>query len=261
VTQTYTKLSSSRSSKTNTPPKESSEDKDENETTHIMYFIHAQTLPPTMLSFDQLNEKSFVIRLDHSFRITYCEEQLTILLGYKLKEVVGKSLYHFIHPNDLNQLKKCHQQTLNKTQARILAYRWLLNQGRCAWLQSNFASNIDKNIANDEQIFICLSHLISLTTNQVPDNFETKKSEELKTPSNTFKDLETQKTDKNEKTFQKAKEEVIESAPSPKKLRRCRDDDVTSCTDTKSSSTHSSPSTPIDPDDCVIETVRYIATQ
>merc|ERR1719322_293292 len=79
VTQTYTKLSSSRSSKTNTPPKESSEDKDENETTHIMYFIHAQTLPPTMLSFDQLNEKSFVIRLDHSFRITYCEEQLTIL--------------------------------------------------------------------------------------------------------------------------------------------------------------------------------------
>ena len=37
--------------------------------------------------------------------------RLTYLLGYNLEEVVGKTLYNFVHPNDVFLLRKCHSES------------------------------------------------------------------------------------------------------------------------------------------------------
>ena len=40
---------------------------------------------------------------------TYCFHSITDALGYEIDELRGKSLYHFIHPEDLFVVKCFHQ--------------------------------------------------------------------------------------------------------------------------------------------------------
>ena len=77
------------------------EEADDNETSQHLFFAHARPLPPHFMTSQTpqpapapshhlvahgngfptecLDDKSFVVRVDNSFRVTYCEEQLVFL--------------------------------------------------------------------------------------------------------------------------------------------------------------------------------------
>uniref|UniRef100_H2Z9T9 Uncharacterized protein n=1 Tax=Ciona savignyi TaxID=51511 RepID=H2Z9T9_CIOSA len=140
----------------------SSDDEDEPTNHEAMLGLTglAQVLPPPTLIDIKLDQPMFVVRLDASLRVNYCEERIEQLTDYTIDEVKSRTVYQFIHTSDLLKIKKCHAEILAKGQVVTPYYRWLLKYGRCLWVQSCVTVVGDKHLSSDEDMFIWITYVL-----------------------------------------------------------------------------------------------------
>lgn len=96
--------------------------------------------------------------LDFSFQ--YSENNIEEILGYKPSEVVGQSLFKFLHVCDQDVLTNCHKTLLTKGQSVSGYYRLLAKYGGWVWVQTK-ASIVYSSKSSQPQFVLCVHYSIS----------------------------------------------------------------------------------------------------
>nr|NP_001071842.1 transcription factor protein [Ciona intestinalis]BAE06738.1 transcription factor protein [Ciona intestinalis] len=136
----------------------------------------AQVLPPPTLIDIKLDQPMFVVRIDASLRVNYCEDRIEQLTDYTMDQVKGRTLYHFIHSSDLTKIRRCHAAILSKGQVVTPYYRWLLKSGKHLWLQSCVTIVVDKHLSSDDDMFIWISYVLGEDISCATSNSTTTKN-------------------------------------------------------------------------------------
>ncbi|XP_042913397.1 protein trachealess-like, partial [Parasteatoda tepidariorum] len=76
----------------------------------------AIALPPPSVNELRLEPDMFVTRLTFDFRISHCEPRVSELLDYTAEEITGTSMYTLCHAQDIEKLRKCHIDLIQKGQ-------------------------------------------------------------------------------------------------------------------------------------------------
>lgn len=73
---------------------------------------------------------------DSRGRFIYATQRSKQIVGYEPEELVGKSIYEFIDPEELAAVQAEHQKILEQKKPRTFAYKFKHKDGRFIWLES-----------------------------------------------------------------------------------------------------------------------------
>ncbi|MCF8373335.1 MAG: response regulator [Bacteroidales bacterium] len=80
------------------------------------------------------------------------------LLGYESEDLIGRNIYDFFHPDDLDSIKNIHSQIIDKPGPIITEYRLKNAEGKFIWMEVSSSAFI-----NDEDEFS--GEMLSITRN------------------------------------------------------------------------------------------------
>ncbi|KAG8186224.1 hypothetical protein JTE90_008751 [Oedothorax gibbosus] len=120
----------------------------------------AIALPPPSVNELRLESDMFVTRLTFDFRISHCEPRVSELLDYSAEELTGTSMYTLCYAQDVEKLRKCHIDLLQKGQVMSGYYRLMSKNGGYTWLQS-CATVICNSKNAEEETIICVNYVLS----------------------------------------------------------------------------------------------------
>ncbi|XP_064484160.1 protein trachealess-like isoform X3 [Ornithodoros turicata] len=120
----------------------------------------AIALPPPSVNEVRLESDMFVMRLTFDFRVAHCEPRISELLDYTPEDITGRNMYSLCHGQDVQKLRKCHVDLMNKGQVMSSYYRLMNKNGGYTWVQT-CATVICNNKNSEEQSIICVNYVIS----------------------------------------------------------------------------------------------------
>ncbi|CAI5693675.1 neuronal PAS domain-containing protein 1 isoform X2 [Oreochromis aureus] len=126
----------------------------------------AHTLPPSTLNEVRMESHMFVFRVNMDLQVTYCENRISEYMDLTPAEVVGHTCYHFIHVEDLENLRQSHEDLLRKGQVVTGYYRWLQRRGGYLWIQSTATVSINHKAPHERNV-IWVNYVLSRT--ELPD--------------------------------------------------------------------------------------------
>ncbi|XP_071319445.1 endothelial PAS domain-containing protein 1 isoform X1 [Trachinotus anak] len=97
------------------------------------------TCQPLPLSHTLLSTHTFTSQHSMDMRFTYCDQRVTLLLGYSPQELLGRSIYDLCHTLDIKCLTKNHLNLCLKSQSVSGQYRMLVRGGGYVWVESHSA--------------------------------------------------------------------------------------------------------------------------
>lgn len=119
------------------------------------------SLLPTASTEVKLNGHSFMLRASLDMRLIHIEASASSLLSFELDEMVGQSLYQFVHPSDLKSVENSHRLVLDKGQAVTRYYRLVKKTGGFIWVQSHATLVANPRNTPKPQHIICVCVVIS----------------------------------------------------------------------------------------------------
>jgi diguanylate cyclase (GGDEF)-like protein/PAS domain S-box-containing protein len=84
------------------------------------------------------NIADIVIRFDHEGRILYVSQSVETLMGLKPADLIGKSCFEFVHPDDVATVAKANSELTDRTMTRSVVFRTYRADKSIAWVESNF---------------------------------------------------------------------------------------------------------------------------
>ncbi|KAM9812534.1 neuronal PAS domain-containing protein 1 isoform 1-T1 [Syngnathus typhle] len=126
----------------------------------------AHTLPPSTLNEVRMESHMFVFRVNMDLQVTYCENRISDYMDLTPAEVVGRTCYHFIYVEDLENLRQSHEDLLRKGQVVTGYYRWLQKRGGYLWIQSTATVSINHKAPHERNV-IWVNCVLSRT--ELPD--------------------------------------------------------------------------------------------
>uniref|UniRef100_A0A8C3AI44 Uncharacterized protein n=1 Tax=Cyclopterus lumpus TaxID=8103 RepID=A0A8C3AI44_CYCLU len=97
------------------------------------------TCQPLPLSHTLLSAHTFTSQHSMDMRFTYCDQRMTLLLGFSTEELLGRSIYDLCHTMDINHLTKNHLNLCFKSQSVSGQYRMLVRSGGYVWVETHSA--------------------------------------------------------------------------------------------------------------------------
>ncbi|KAK9530199.1 hypothetical protein VZT92_011719 [Zoarces viviparus] len=97
------------------------------------------TCQPLPLSHTLLSKHTFTSQHSMDMRFTYCDQRMTLLLGYSTDELLGRSIYDLCHTLDIKLLTKNHLNLCLKSQSVSGQYRMLVRGGGYVWVETHSA--------------------------------------------------------------------------------------------------------------------------
>jgi PAS domain S-box-containing protein len=81
------------------------------------------------------NITDVIVRVTLKGVYLYASPSCKTVLGYEPQDVIGKSIHDFIHPNDIEIVRRARQESLEQSSATPLTYRFRHQQGHYLWLE------------------------------------------------------------------------------------------------------------------------------
>jgi len=124
-----------------------------------------QPLPAGYISrlYAQLTEYSpdLIVRHDDRGNLIYISPSCEERLGYRQADMVGRSMYEFIHPEDAPRVRTMHKMLLGGAEGgRSVTYRFRAADGTYLWLETQSSLLRDPHTGEIDEIF-CISRDIS----------------------------------------------------------------------------------------------------
>lgn len=69
--------------------------------------------------------------------LQYVSPSHKIVLGYEPKDIIGRSVFDFVHPDDLAEVVKTFRSGISTGLPRIATFRYRHNDGHYIWLESS----------------------------------------------------------------------------------------------------------------------------
>uniref|UniRef100_A0AAV2JH58 PAS domain-containing protein n=1 Tax=Knipowitschia caucasica TaxID=637954 RepID=A0AAV2JH58_KNICA len=124
--------------------------------------VVAHALPPPTINEVRIDCQMFVSRVNMDLKIVYCENRISDYMDLAPVDVVGKRCYQFIHAEDVEGIRQCHLDLLNKGQCVTNYYRWIQKNGGYIWIQSSATIAINAKNNNDKNV-IWVNYVLSNT--------------------------------------------------------------------------------------------------
>jgi diguanylate cyclase (GGDEF)-like protein/PAS domain S-box-containing protein len=107
----------------------------------------AQTLQESEERFRVLAENSsdVISRLTPAGIYLYASPAAGTILGYRPEQIIGRSLFEFVHPDDVGAVRKCFSSALAPGETCSITFRFLRRDGQYAWLEYNCRTLIDSS--------------------------------------------------------------------------------------------------------------------
>lgn len=83
------------------------------------------------------------LRADPDFTIVAASGKVHAVIGWSPKDLVGRSLYEFVHPSDLSEMRRSHQGWLVSPLRATKQYRIRHKRGGYVWIESDRHALID----------------------------------------------------------------------------------------------------------------------
>ncbi|KAM6973632.1 neuronal PAS domain-containing protein 3 [Aplochiton taeniatus] len=166
--------------------------------------VVAHALPPPTINEVRIDCQMFVTRVNMDLNIVYCENRISDYMDLAPVDIVGKRCYQFIHAEDVEGIRQCHLDLLNKGQCVTKYYRWIQKNSGYIWIQSSATIAINaKN--NNEKNIIWVNYVLSnmeykdipMDIAQLP-NLPEKASESSETSDSESESKENSDNDKSE---------------------------------------------------------------
>lgn len=127
--------------------------------------LTCQALP---LSHMLLNDQTFTSQHSMDMRFTHCDHRVTLLLGYRPEELMGRSIYELSHALDTSCLTKNHMNLFLRSQSVSGRFRMLVRGGGYVWVESHSAvlpivgQHRSRSSANHQTLCIlCVTYVLS----------------------------------------------------------------------------------------------------
>jgi len=199
------------------------------------YLKESTTRPLLVLSVDILLSPSaqlklkcagssvFVTKHTPDLKFINIDDKLTSLFGYDEKDLIGCSLFQYIHASDAFQLFNSFQKLLSRGEVETRYYRFLNKTGGYFWIQTKASLLTDYNTQKPQTI-LCVHYLISelISAGVILSN-----TQSVSTASdNTLKSVEnTNSVRKGQRLTKKAKstvnkQQIVKANPSSKVIKK-----------------------------------------
>ncbi|XP_038585429.1 neuronal PAS domain-containing protein 3 isoform X2 [Micropterus salmoides] len=122
--------------------------------------VVAHALPPPTINEVRIDCQMFVTRVNMDLKIIYCENRINDYMDLTPVDIVGKRCYQFIHAEDVEGIRQCHLDLMNKGQCVTKYYRWIQKNGGYIWIQSSATIAINAKNANEKNV-IWVNYVLS----------------------------------------------------------------------------------------------------
>ncbi|XP_072704831.1 hypoxia-inducible factor 3-alpha [Ciconia boyciana] len=107
-----------------------------------------------------LGSGTVLSRHSMDMKFTYCDDRIGEVAGYSPEELLGCSLYEYVHALDSDTLSRSVHTLLSKGQAVTSQYRFLAKRGGFLWAQTQATVIANSRSAQPEGI-VCLHFVLS----------------------------------------------------------------------------------------------------
>ncbi|XP_040977807.1 LOW QUALITY PROTEIN: hypoxia-inducible factor 3-alpha-like [Aquila chrysaetos chrysaetos] len=107
-----------------------------------------------------LGSSTVLSRHSMDMKFTYCDDRIGEVAGYTPEELLGCSLYEYVHALDSDTLSRSVHTLLSKGQAVTSQYRFLAKRGGFLWAQTQATVIANSRSAQPEGI-VCLHFVLS----------------------------------------------------------------------------------------------------
>jgi len=77
------------------------------------------------------------VRAAADFKVVSVTGSLRALLGWSPRDFIGRPLYEFVHPSDLSEMRRSHEDWLRSPLRQVRQYRIRQKSGRFVWIESD----------------------------------------------------------------------------------------------------------------------------
>ncbi|KAK5886963.1 hypothetical protein CesoFtcFv8_017942 [Champsocephalus esox] len=102
----------------------------------------------------------FVTRVNLDLKIIYCENRISDYMDLTAVDIVGKRCYQLIHAEDVEGIRECHLDLINKGQCVTKYYRWIQKNSGYIWIQSAATLTINTKNGNEKNV-IWVNYVLS----------------------------------------------------------------------------------------------------
>ncbi|OQV19375.1 Single-minded-like protein 1 [Hypsibius exemplaris] len=118
------------------------------------------SLPSSAITEIKMHSTMFMFRASLDMKLIFVDARVSALTGYEPQDLIEKSLYHFVHANDLTTLRHGHCQLLTKGQVTSKYYRFLTKDGGWVWMQS-YSTIVHNSRSSRPHCIVSLNHVLS----------------------------------------------------------------------------------------------------
>ncbi|XP_055341540.1 single-minded homolog 2-like [Paramacrobiotus metropolitanus] len=123
------------------------------------------SVPSSAITEIKMHSNMFMFRASLDMKLIFVEARVNALTGYDSPELVDKTIYQFVHVNDLLPLQHAHWQLVHKGQVTSRYYRFLTKTGGWIWMQS-YATIVHNSRSSRPHCIVSLNHVLSNVNNE-----------------------------------------------------------------------------------------------
>ncbi|KAI2802097.1 hypothetical protein BLOT_010289 [Blomia tropicalis] len=118
------------------------------------------SLPPSAITEIKMYSNMFMFRASLDLKLIFLDARVATLTGYEPQDLIEKTLYHYIHGNDIEHMRIAHQTLLNKGQVTTKYYRFLSKPNGWIWMQS-YATVVHNNRSSRPHCVVSVNYVLS----------------------------------------------------------------------------------------------------
>ncbi|CAF3818117.1 unnamed protein product, partial [Rotaria sp. Silwood1] len=121
---------------------------------------YGYSLPSCSITEIRLYSNMFMFRAGQDLKLLFLDSRVSQITGYEPQDLVDRTLYHYVHTQDLMALRWAHQILLTKGQVTTRYYRFLARNGGWIWIQS-YATLVHNSRSSRPEVIVSVNHALS----------------------------------------------------------------------------------------------------
>ncbi|XP_046806204.1 protein single-minded isoform X1 [Lucilia cuprina] len=118
------------------------------------------SLPTSAITEIKLHQNMFMFRAHMDLKLIFLDARVAQLTGYEPQELIEKTLYQYIHVQDIVNMRISHQILLYKGQVTTKYYRFLTKGGGWVWVQS-YATLVHNSRSSRQVCIVSVNYVLS----------------------------------------------------------------------------------------------------
>ncbi|XP_054163404.1 protein single-minded-like isoform X2 [Oppia nitens] len=118
------------------------------------------SLPPSAITEIKMYSNMFMFRASLDLKLIFLDARVSQLTGYEPQDLIEKTLYHYIHGSDIQNMRFSHNVLLTKGQMTSKYYRFMAKPYGWVWMQS-YATIVHNSRSSRPHCIVSVNYVLS----------------------------------------------------------------------------------------------------